>query len=72
MGMIFAPIDPIKALYWSAVVNGFISVPIMVVMMLMVSRTDIMGSLTASRRLRILGWLSTCIMACAVAAMMLT
>lgn len=72
MGFIFAPIDPIKALYWSAVVNGFISVPIMIVMMLMVTRADIMGRLTAGRRLRILGWLSTGVMACAVAAMMLT
>ncbi|MFC5549180.1 NRAMP family divalent metal transporter [Massilia aerilata] len=71
MGLIFTPIDPIKALYWSAVVNGVISVPIMTVMMLIVTRTDIMGSLAARPRLKLLGWLSTVVMACAVAAMLL-
>ncbi|WP_301101161.1 divalent metal cation transporter [Propionivibrio sp.] len=39
----FTPIDPIKALFWSAVINDVISVPIMVVMMLMAVRADIMG-----------------------------
>jgi NRAMP (natural resistance-associated macrophage protein)-like metal ion transporter len=43
VGLCFTPIDPIKALYWSAVINGVISVPIMVVMMLMAARPDIMG-----------------------------
>jgi len=55
----FTPIDPIKALFWSAVLNGVISVPIMVVMMLMVARSDIMGSLVASSRLKAMGWLGT-------------
>lgn len=65
----FAPIDPIKALYWSAVVNGVISVPIMAVMMLMAARSDIMGRLVVHRRLKVLGWLSTVVMAVAVIAM---
>ena len=65
----FSPLDPIKALYWSAVINGVISVPIMALMMLMASRPAIMGSLTISRRLRALGWLSTIVMATAVLAM---
>ena len=68
----FMPIDPIKALFWSAVINGVISVPIMVVMMLMVVRSDIMGSLVASPWLKALGWLGTGVMAVAVAAMLLT
>jgi Mn2+/Fe2+ NRAMP family transporter len=67
----FTPIDPIRALYWSAVINGIISVPIMVVMMLMASRTDIMGKLVITRRLKILGWLATAVMAGAVLAMFL-
>ncbi|MES2283877.1 MAG: divalent metal cation transporter [Pseudomonadota bacterium] len=65
----FMPIDPIKALFWSAVVNGVISVPIMVVMMLLASRSDVMGKFTPSLRLKTLGWLSTAVMAAAVCAM---
>jgi NRAMP (natural resistance-associated macrophage protein)-like metal ion transporter len=69
VGLCFTPIDPIKALYWSAVINGVISVPIMVVMMLMASRSDIMGGFVISTRLRLLGWGGTIVMAIAVAAM---
>ena len=68
----FTPIDPIKALYWSAVINGVISVPIMVVMMLMAVRSDIMGSLVVSSRLKTLGWLCTGVMTVAVGAMLFT
>lgn len=68
----FTPIDPIKALYWSAVINGVISVPIMVVMMLMAVRPEIMGAFTITRKLKILGWFATAVMAVAVAAMFLT
>ena len=68
----FTPIDPIKALYWSAVINGIISVPIMAVMMLMAVRPEIMGKFTITRKLKILGWLATAVMAIAVAAMFLT
>lgn len=65
----FAPIDPIKALFWSAVINGVMSVPIMVVMMLMAGRRDIMGKFVISRRLTVLGWICTSVMALAVLAM---
>ncbi len=68
----FTPVDPIKALYWSAVVNGVISVPIMVVMMLMARRHAIMGKLVISQRLKLLGWLCTGVMALAVVAMFAT
>jgi len=65
----FLPIDPIKALYWSAVMNGVIAVPIMVVMMLLAARPDVMGTLVISRRLKILGWIGTGAMALAAIAM---
>jgi NRAMP (natural resistance-associated macrophage protein)-like metal ion transporter len=68
----FTPIDPIKALYWSAVINGVISVPIMAVMMLMATRTDVMGRFVVTRRLKWLGWLATLAMAVAVVAMFMT
>ena len=50
-------------------INGVISVPIMVVMMLMAARPEIMGRFIIRRELKILGWLATLIMALAVAAM---
>ena len=65
----FTSIDPMKALFWSAVINGVISVPIMVVMMLMASRTDIMGQFVISSRLRLMGWLCTLVMSMAVIGM---
>ena len=68
----FAPIDPIKALYWSAVINGVISVPIMAVMMLLAARSNVMGRFVITRRLKWLGWLATATMAVAVVAMFLT
>jgi len=68
----FTAIDPIKALYWSAVINGVISVPIMIVMMLMGSRADIMGKFVIKRRLRVLGWLAALMMTVAVGAMVAT
>jgi NRAMP (natural resistance-associated macrophage protein)-like metal ion transporter len=68
----FTNIDPMRALYWSAVVNGVISVPIMVVVMLLAARPAVMGKLVISRRLRVLGWLCTGLMAAAVLAMFVT
>jgi Mn2+/Fe2+ NRAMP family transporter len=68
----FTPIDPIKALFWSAVINGVISVPIMIVMMLMAVRPDIMGEFVITRRLKILGWVATASMAIVVVAMLAT
>jgi NRAMP (natural resistance-associated macrophage protein)-like metal ion transporter len=69
VGLGFTPINPIKALYWGAVISGVISVPIMAVMMLMSVRPRIMGQFIISRSLYILGWLATIAMGVAVAAM---
>ncbi|POZ51295.1 divalent metal cation transporter [Methylovulum psychrotolerans] len=68
----FTPVDPVKALFWSAVINGVISVPIMVVMMLMAVRVDIMGRFVIGRWLRIFGWLATVSMAIVVLALFAT
>jgi NRAMP (natural resistance-associated macrophage protein)-like metal ion transporter len=68
----FTPIDPIKALFWSAVVNGVIAVPIMIVMMLLADDARVMGAFTVTRRLKALGWLATWTMAAAVVAMFVT
>jgi NRAMP (natural resistance-associated macrophage protein)-like metal ion transporter len=67
----FSPIDPIKALYWSAVVNGVISVPIMAAMMVVATSRRRMGAFVATPGQRIFGWAATVIMAVAVTAMFL-
>ena len=64
-----SPIDPIKALYWSAVINGVVAVPVMTVMMLMTAQTRIMGKFTVTGWLRWLGWTSTIAMGACVAGM---
>ena len=67
MGITLTPIDPIKALYWTAVINGVVAVPVMTVMMLMTARRKVMGEFTIRGWLRWLGWGATLAMAaCAV------
>jgi NRAMP (natural resistance-associated macrophage protein)-like metal ion transporter len=68
----FTPIDPIKALFWSAVINGVVAVPVMVMMMLLTARRVVMGNFVLPRSLKTLGWLATAVMAVAVIAMFAT
>jgi Mn2+/Fe2+ NRAMP family transporter len=68
----FTPLDPIKALFWSAVVNGVVAVPIMGMVMLMGSRRAVMGDFTLKPLLKTLGWLATLVMTAAVAGMFAT
>ena len=68
----FVAIDPIKALFWSAVVNGVIAVPLMVVMMLMTAKREVMGAFTLPPALALVGWLATAVMAATVLAMLWT
>jgi NRAMP (natural resistance-associated macrophage protein)-like metal ion transporter len=65
----FTHLDPMRALVWSAQLNGIIAVPIMAVMMLLASRSDVMGTFVIRPRLRRLGWAATAVMAVTVAAM---
>jgi Mn2+/Fe2+ NRAMP family transporter len=66
----WSPIDPIRALFWSAVLNGLAAVPLMIAMMMVVSRHHVMGRFTASRPLLLLGWAATAVMTAASAAML--
>ena len=68
LGIGFAAIDPMKALFWSAVVNGFVAVPIMAAMMWVATQRDNMGRFVANRFIRLLGWSATLVMAAAAAA----
>ena len=67
-----SPLDPIKALVWSAVINGLAVVPILVAMMIVVSRFRQMGKFVANPAQRIFGWLTTLMMAAAAVAMFAT
>lgn len=58
----FTSLDPIKALYWSAVVNGVLAAPLMAVIMLIACNPKIMGRLTLPTYMRIFGWLATAVM----------
>lgn len=68
----FTPIDPIQALFWSAVVNGVVAPPVMIMMMLMATNPTVMKQFTISRRLRILGWLATAVMLIATVGLLTT
>lgn len=69
IGIDWSDLDPIKALFWSAVINGVVAVPIMVAMMLVVSRRRAMGKFAASGKLLFFGWAATAVMAAAAIAM---
>ena len=61
----FTSLDPVKALYWSAVVNGMLAAPLMAVMMLISTNPRVMGRLTLGRGMLVLGWAATAVMALA-------
>jgi Mn2+/Fe2+ NRAMP family transporter len=67
----YSPIDPMKALFWSAVINGVVAVPLMAVIILLASKRSVMGAYKASRTLIILGWIATGVMGLAALAMFL-
>jgi Mn2+/Fe2+ NRAMP family transporter len=68
----FLPIDPIKALFWSAVINGVVAVPIMAIMMIITTNRAIMGKFPISTPLRVVGWLATVVMAAATTGMLVS
>jgi NRAMP (natural resistance-associated macrophage protein)-like metal ion transporter len=69
LGSIWLPIDPIKMLFWSAVINGVVSVPILGAMMVLARSRHQMGIYVANPWQRILGWAAAAVMAAAVIAM---
>lgn len=63
------PLDPISALYWSAVINGVLAVPVMALLMMMARRKEIMGRYAVSGALYWLGWIATAFMLAGVIGM---
>jgi len=72
LGMIlnFTPINPIKALYWTAILNGIVSVPVMATMMLVAANPKVMGKFVVTGALRVVGWIATAVMALSAAGML--
>jgi NRAMP (natural resistance-associated macrophage protein)-like metal ion transporter len=72
IGFNFVGVDPIKALFWTAVINGVVAVPLMIVIMIMTMQPKIMGDFTLPRPLWVMGWVSTAVMTLTVVAMFAT
>jgi NRAMP (natural resistance-associated macrophage protein)-like metal ion transporter len=62
IALTFAHINPMKALFWSAVINGIVAVPVMVIMMILTHNPKIMGKFILPPYLRWVGWLATVVM----------
>ena len=69
-GMDFTPIEPMKGLYWSAVINGVVAVPIMAGLMLLSSKQEVMGTFTSGIKTRWFGWGGVGVMGFAVLMML--
>ena len=72
LGLTFTPIDPIRALFWSAVLNGIAAAPVMAAVMLMTTNARVMGRFTLPWSLRVTGWAGTATMALAAVGMFVT
>jgi len=67
----YSPISPMRALFWSAVINGVVAVPLMAVIIVLVSRKSVMGAYTSGKSIIVLGWIATAIMAAASIRMLI-
>ena len=71
VGIQYSPISPMKALFWSAVINGVVAVPLMVVILLLAAKRTVMGKFTASWPILALGWISVVVMSAAALRMLM-
>jgi Mn2+/Fe2+ NRAMP family transporter len=65
-------IDPVKALFWAAILNGVVAAPLMAVIMIMASSKKVMGQFVIPLHLRAMGWFATGVMMCACIGVFLT
>jgi len=68
----FMRIDPVKALFWAAVLNGIVAAPLMVIIMIMAASKKVMGRFVIPLPLKAMGWLATGVMICACIGVFLT
>ncbi|MBV8060920.1 MAG: divalent metal cation transporter [Alphaproteobacteria bacterium] len=67
----YLPINPMKALFWSAVINGVVAVPLMIVIIALCTKKSVMGNFTTSKPIVILGWIATAVMGAAAVGMLI-
>lgn len=67
----FTPIDPMKALFWSAVINGVVAVPLMVVIVHLATKRSLMGKFRPHRAILVLGWIGVAVMGVAALGMLI-
>lgn len=72
LGLNYSALDPVKALFWSAVINGVVAVPLMVMIMLVASRKGTMGRFVLPLGLKVGGWMATTVMLLAAGGMFAT
>jgi Mn2+/Fe2+ NRAMP family transporter len=70
LGLNFTRIQPIKALFYSAVINGVVAVPLLVLILLLAMRVSVLRTYRVGGALLVLGWITTALMAVAAAAML--
>jgi len=67
----FTPVSPMKALFWSAVINGVVAVPLVVMVVILASKNSVMGEFTAKRWVTVIGWIAAAAMAAAAVLMLI-
>lgn len=72
LGLTFMRLDPIRALFWSAVLNGLVAVPVLVLLLRLGSSARVMGEFRVTGGLKVVGWLATGVMALAAAALLVS
>jgi Mn2+/Fe2+ NRAMP family transporter len=69
LGIQYLPISPVKALFWSAVINGIVAVPLMAIIIILASKKSVMGDFAANKWIILLGWIATALMGAAALKM---
>ena len=67
----YSPISPMRALFWSAIINGVVAVPLMVVIILLAQKKSVMGEFPASRPIVVLAWIAALVMGAAALRMVI-
>jgi Mn2+/Fe2+ NRAMP family transporter len=71
MALDFFGINAVRMLFWSAVANGVLAPPLIVIVVLLTSDASVMGPRVNPRWLRWLGWIAAAVMGLAAIAMFL-
>ncbi len=72
LGLNFLHIDPVRALFWAAILNGLVAAPLMAVIMMVASSQKVMGNFVIPGYLKAMGWLATGVMLCVCVGVLLT